>query len=173
MRPILFFIGYMGAGKSHAANRLASLTGINALDLDAAVEVSEGATATQLFQREGESAFRTAELRALKSAVQHDDVQIVACGGGTPSIPGALDWMKSHGHVIHLNLPFEVILSRLMDSKNEQQRPLLYHADGTAKTAAELSAHWQSRALHYAEADEVLNHAPETPDFQRWAKMLL
>lgn len=172
MRPILFFIGYMGVGKSHAASRLASLTGLEALDLDEAVEASEGATVAQLFQSAGESAFRIAELRALKGAVQHEDVQIVACGGGTPSISGALDWMKSSGHVIHLNLPFEVILSRLMDSRNAQQRPLLYHADGTAKSAAELRSHWQARALHYAEADEVLNHAPETSDFQRWAKML-
>ena len=173
MRSILFFIGYMGVGKSHAASRLASLTGLEALDLDEAVEASEGATVAKLFRSEGESAFRIAELRALKGAVQHEDVQIVACGGGTPSISGALDWMKSRGHVIHLNLPFEVIHSRLMDSGSEQQRPLLYHADGTAKSAAELRSHWQARAPHYAEADEVLNHAPETSDFQRWAKMLI
>ena len=172
MRPMLFFIVYMGAGKSHAASRLASLTGRKALDLDEVVEASEGATAAQLFQREGESAFRTAELRALKDAVQHNDVQIIACGGGTPIIPGALEWMKSHGHVILLNLSFEGILSRLMDSQNKQQRPLLYHADGTAKTAAELSAHWQSRMPHYAEAHEALTLAPEARDFQRWAKML-
>ena len=42
MKPVLFFIGFMGSGKSSVVRELAMRSSVDWVDLDAAIEEQEG-----------------------------------------------------------------------------------------------------------------------------------
>ena len=62
----VFLVGYMGAGKTSAAKALSVHSGLSMLDLDEALERQEGRTIIQLFEQEGEAAFRNKESALLR-----------------------------------------------------------------------------------------------------------
>lgn len=173
MRPVLFFIGYMGAGKSYVAREMASRGGWKIRDLDEAIEHSTGRTIDAIFREDGEATFRKMEMEVLNWLITDTEVQIIACGGGTPCIPGALDWMKSRGHVVHLNPPFDVIESRLKSATEKSRRPMLNDVHGKSKSDANVMAHWELRKSCYARADEQISGVPDASDFLRWERALL
>jgi shikimate kinase/3-dehydroquinate synthase len=55
------FVGFMGAGKTTAAKALASARGTRAVDIDAVIEERAGMTVREIFERDGEPAFRALE----------------------------------------------------------------------------------------------------------------
>ena len=61
LKPALVFIGFMGAGKSHAAREAAAALGVPADDADALLEAKLGEPIADVFARDGEAAFRAAE----------------------------------------------------------------------------------------------------------------
>jgi shikimate kinase / 3-dehydroquinate synthase len=74
------FVGFMGAGKTRAANGAAAVLGEPALDLDAAIERELGAPPEEVFERDGESRFREVEERLALEALRRGG--FVALGGG-------------------------------------------------------------------------------------------
>jgi shikimate kinase len=172
MKQVLFFIGYMAAGKSHTAREMASRGDWKVGDLDEAIEQNTGRKIGAIFREDGEAAFRKMEMDVLNWLIAQSEVQIIACGGGTPCIPGALDWMKSKGHVVHLNPPFDVIARRLKLASERSHRPMLSDFHGKIKSHEDLHAHWELRKTCYARADEQIGEAPVARDFLRWEKSL-
>jgi shikimate kinase len=172
MKSVLFFIGYMGSGKSHAILKMAEMNRFETVDLDRAIEQHKGMTIEEIFDQEGEASFRAMEMRLLKHLVVSEGIRVIGCGGGTPCIAGALDWMKSKGYVVHLSPPFEVIEERLFASTNAPHRPLLMNANGVMKSAEEVKRHWVSRNACYADADERLVKELGKEDFERWELLL-
>ncbi len=79
--PAIVFIGFMAAGKSAAAKAAAERLGTEARDSDALVEADAGMSIAEIFEREGEPAFREREERVVLELLE-DDAQIVALGGG-------------------------------------------------------------------------------------------
>jgi shikimate kinase len=173
MNSVLFFIGYMGAGKTYTVQRMAARCGKGFVDLDAAIEEEERATIPDLFRERGEEAFRIIEQQVLHRLVENEHVQLVACGGGTPCIAGMMNWMKSHGHVVHLNPSFDLIKKRLFEADKMHMRPLLLNPDGMLKTIEQIEQHWESRNACYSGADEVLASVPTEQDFRRWNGRLI
>ena len=53
----IFFIGYMGAGKSHTAKQLEEVTGRKCIDLDVAIEEQMGLSIEAAFAQRGEVFF--------------------------------------------------------------------------------------------------------------------
>jgi shikimate kinase / 3-dehydroquinate synthase len=79
----LVLIGFMGAGKTTAAQAAARSRAPPAADLDRVMEQRLGRPIAQVFAEDGEPAFRAAEETAALELLHAPDVDVVALGGGT------------------------------------------------------------------------------------------
>ena len=112
----------MGAGKSYVTKRLAPHLNAPTLDLDALIEAEAGKSIRQIFEEDGEVAFRTLEQELLYQTIERPPT-LVALGGGTPIYQENMDWIKQHGTSIFLDPSITTLLQRL--EKERAQRPLL------------------------------------------------
>ena len=80
-------VGPPGSGKSSVGAALAELLGLPLHDTDAAVEVAQGRTISDIFIEDGEPAFRALERAEVARALAEDD-GVLALGGGAPVDPG-------------------------------------------------------------------------------------
>jgi len=80
-------VGPPGSGKSSVGAALADLLGLPLHDTDAAVEVTQGRTISDIFIEDGEPAFRALERAEVARALAEDD-GVLALGGGAPVDPG-------------------------------------------------------------------------------------
>ncbi len=90
----LLLIGLRGSGKSTLGRELAIALGRPLIDLDEQTARSlNHPTAGDAFRTEGEPRFRLAEAAALARATE-TPAQVIALGGGTPTAPGASDFLS-------------------------------------------------------------------------------
>ncbi|MBK7873331.1 MAG: shikimate kinase [Saprospiraceae bacterium] len=147
----IFLIGFMGSGKSHVGKRLAHLCNIPFIDLDNEIEQQEGRTIPQIFEQNGEAAFRAIEQNALHKILKHEDA-VIATGGGTPCFFDNMNWMNQYGITIYLQTPVDILVERLQSER--AHRPLLQNLnDETLYTfiAEKLAA----REMYYLQAGVV------------------
>lgn len=121
MRPI-FLIGFMCSGKTTLGRALASRTGMRFIDLDNLIEEEQGMSVKDIFASRGEDEFRRLEADVLDRVSAMQDV-IIACGGGTPCQPGAMQLMNDRGLTIKLVPDNTRLVRRLMYGRHK--RPLL------------------------------------------------
>ena len=79
-RPV-FFVGFMGAGKTTVTRKLAHKYGLASVDADIYLEQQEGMRVRKIFSDYGEEKFREAEARVLAELAQKKPL-LVSCGGG-------------------------------------------------------------------------------------------
>lgn len=118
----IFLVGFMASGKSTVGPRVAKRLGLSFVDLDDVIEQDAERTIPAIFEAEGESGFRQREAEALRRVAQRDDV-VVALGGGTFVDAGNRRVALQHGTVVYLDVPPDVILSRV--AEEAAHRPLL------------------------------------------------
>ena len=82
----IFFVGFLGAGKSTLARNLGRMFHRRFVDTDRLVERKCGQTVSQIFKAEGEQRFRTLETEALESLASERSL-LVSCGGGVVETP--------------------------------------------------------------------------------------
>ncbi len=156
----IFFIGFMGAGKSWTGRRLADRLGWRFVDLDELIEQEAGMHIPAIFAKLGEEAFRKIEARTLRSLAESDRV-VVATGGGTPCFFDNMQWMNAHGETVYLKTAFPVLFSRLSKASG---RPLV---DGlsSSELAAFIRTMLDRRSRFYEQAKLVvpLNSSNEDP----------
>jgi shikimate kinase len=81
--------GLRACGKSTVGRRLAALLGQPFVELDERTLARTGAASvSEVWQTRGEPAWRAAEAEALAACLEHDG-QVVALGGGTPTVEAA------------------------------------------------------------------------------------
>lgn len=117
----LYFVGFMGTGKTTIGRAVAQQFGFQLFDADVEIERVAGKSIPQIFAEDGEPAFRAME----REFIEHghpDKCSVVACGGGLVVQPGMLELLKKKGVVICLHASLETILKRTQSSR---QRPLL------------------------------------------------
>lgn len=119
-RPV-FFIGFMGAGKTSVARRIARTCGVSSVDLDTFLERREGKRIKSIFAESGEEGFRLIETDVLAEIAGKDDPLLVSCGGGVVLREENRDILKSAGVVIHLRVSADEAASRIGDKSS---RPL-------------------------------------------------
>lgn len=84
----ILLIGFMGCGKSSVARLLAKKLGCNTCDIDTLIETAAGKPISQIFDEEGEEAFRQQETTQLKFVLENKaGPQVVASGGGIVTRP--------------------------------------------------------------------------------------
>lgn len=131
MRGCVFLIGYMGAGKTTLGRALAASPARGGgeppwrfFDLDEAVEQAYGHPVAEIFATAGEGRFRELEAAALHGLASLGAGTVVACGGGTPCFGDNMHFMLSHGTVVWLDAPVDVLVRRLLEAP-AGQRPLV------------------------------------------------
>lgn len=122
LEKTVFLIGFMGSGKSTVGKQLAQEFGVSFLDSDAEIEQNTGKTISEIFESEGEMAFRDLEQEfILKTDFRVP--KIVSCGGGLPCFNGLMNVLKEKGTVVFLNVEENEIIRRL--SAEKSKRPLI------------------------------------------------
>ncbi len=117
----IYLIGFMCSGKSSLGRALAQNLGWKFIDLDEEVMVRERMTIPEIFQEKGEDYFREAEFKTLKEISTLEYI-VIATGGGLGANREAVEYMKSMGKVVWIDVDFEEFLKRCGKDKN---RPLL------------------------------------------------
>ncbi|HVN59053.1 MAG TPA: shikimate kinase [Bacteroidales bacterium] len=123
----IYFIGYMGSGKSTAGRKLASMLGWDFIDLDEIIEEKNGRTIEEIFLFSGEGEFRKIESNLLRNIACRNNT-VISVGGGAPCFFGNMDFMNRTGRTIYLKMKPEDLSKRIRnDSKT---RPLLKGLSG-------------------------------------------
>ena len=118
----IFLIGYMGVGKTTLGKALADRTGLSFIDLDLFIEGRYRKTIRQIFEAEGEEAFREIERKALHEVAEFEDI-ILSTGGGTPCFFDNMDYMNRQADTVYLKAAPGVLYKHLLMGKSV--RPLL------------------------------------------------
>jgi shikimate kinase/3-dehydroquinate synthase len=153
-------VGLPGSGKSATARRLASRHGAALVDTDAEVEREAGLSIPEIFEAEGEAAFRARD-RAVVERIGAPTTgprieRVIATGGGTVMDPRNR-WSLYRGRVpVWLDIRPEAAAQRLRRSPSV--RPLVQGRDpvGTVRNLA------ASRARFYGAATAV--NSMQEPD---------
>ena len=119
----IVLVGLMGSGKTTAGRLLATRTGRPFVDSDEQVERRTGATVRQIFETQGEAAFRRVEADALAEALATPLPAVIAAAGGVVLSPASRALLKRPGSfVVWLRAGADVLAAR---AASGQHRPLL------------------------------------------------
>ena len=111
----IFLSGFMGCGKSKVGGILSERLGIPFIDSDAYIVDMVGKSIPDIFEQDGEPAFREFEHTCIKELSQKSNI-IIATGGGMMTFGRNWDLVKDCGFVIYINPGFEVCYDRIADS---------------------------------------------------------
>lgn len=154
----VWLVGMMGAGKSTIGPRLARRLGRRFIDTDEEVERAAGSRVAEIFEREGEPAFRSREREAIEACC--GKAAVVALGGGAVEPPGVRDRIAGAGTVIYLRARPETLLARVGDARG---RPLL-EGLSPAGQAGRLAELLERRRAAYESASIVIDTDDLPPD---------
>ncbi len=108
----VYLVGFMAAGKTTVARRLAKRLDWRAVDIDDVVERREHLTVAEIFARHGEPYFRVAERAALTEQLGVPHL-VVATGGGTFADPQNRAMINADGISVWLDISLEQAVARL------------------------------------------------------------
>jgi len=148
MKTSIALIGFMGTGKTAVGKTLAQRRGKEFVELDALIEQKAGKTIPEIFQQEGEVAFRELEIEVTKEVSRKKNV-VIACGGGIVLNQINIDRLKKENLIVYLTASPEIILKRTSSDKNE--RPLLMAND----RASQVKRLLQFREPFYERAADI------------------
>lgn len=134
-RPIAL-IGLMGAGKSSVGRVLGERLGVAMADLDSMLEVEEGCSIAELFERAGEAYFRSREGELLERALAAG-VRVIACGGGVVLDPIRRARLRERCRVVWLEVTPDEASRRV--AGDPVVRPLLAGGSRMERLAAVLA----------------------------------
>jgi len=99
------------------------MAGRRFLDTDDAIRTLTGKTAREIWDEGGAELFKQKETEACAFAFdQKGSKQVIATGGGIADNPDACALLASHGTLVFLNVPFQVLFSRVMQSAQRDGR---------------------------------------------------
>ena len=148
MKSSVALIGFMGTGKTAVGRALAKELGKRFIELDPLIEQKAGKSIPEIFQEDGEIAFRELEIAVTKEAAGEKDA-VIACGGGVVLNKVNIDRLKKEAVIVYLTASPKAILRRTLH--DDEERPLLKVANPT-QTIRELS---RFRQPFYKRAAEI------------------
>lgn len=119
-RPV-FLVGFMGAGKTSVARKLARMAGVASVDMDTYIERCEHKRVKEIFAEVGEEGFRAIETQTLYELGMKRDPMVVSCGGGVVLRPENRKALSELGLVVYLSVTAAEAASRISDVSS---RPL-------------------------------------------------
>jgi shikimate kinase/3-dehydroquinate synthase len=148
-RP-LFLNGMMGAGKSALGRAVAERARVPFVDLDVEVERRAGMSIREIFEKQGEAAFRVLERDGVVKELGDPTPRVIAVGGGSLLNRGLRLRALEQGLVLTLKATPDELIRRV---SGDASRPML----GAAPTEARVTELLEARASAYAEAHAVLD----------------
>jgi shikimate kinase len=142
----IYLIGFMGSGKTTIGKALSLSLNVPVIDSDEEISRQAGKTISEIFDAEGEAAFRLLEAECLRNLPVEDS--IITTGGGIILREENRIWMRENGVVIFLDASPNEILKRL---EGDKTRPLLI-GDKEAKVVKILS----ERLLLYVDTANLI-----------------
>jgi len=150
---LIFFIGFMGCGKTTWSRKLAAHLGYDFIDLDHLLEEQAGMTIAEYFSTHSEDSFRILESEVLKQTPYTQNT-VVSTGGGLPCFFDNMEWMNAHGKTVYIKLSPKTLVDRLERSKNK--RPLLHEKQGE-ELLAFITERLAEREAFYLQAGYTAN----------------
>lgn len=140
----IYLVGMMGAGKTTVGRILARELKYRFFDTDELIVRVANQSIAEIFEREGEEAFRKLETKVLGELCAYQN-SVVATGGGI--VTRSSNWSYLHyGIVVWLDVPVDRLYDRL---REDTARPLLREGDLKSKLQSLLN----ERERFYAQAD--------------------
>lgn len=154
MRTITL-IGMMGAGKTTVSKILGEKLNIPSIDMDMAIEISQGKTAVQIFNDFGEDFFRKTE-ESLLINIFRDENMIISTGGGMFENSRIRNLLLKNSVVIYLKTSPRIIFERV---KTSTQRPLL----NNNMSIENIKRILDNRTVNYEKAHYMITTDNKTP----------
>jgi Shikimate kinase len=141
---MIFFIGFMGVGKTFLGRKLAELWQMDFFDLDEEIEKTAGKDVNWIFQYKGEAYFRLLESKILTNWKKEG---IIATGGGVVIKENNRNFLKANQNTVVWLCPnWDVINSRILNSN----RPMVLQ-----RSKEELFALYCERQIFYRECADI------------------
>lgn len=165
-KPV-FFIGFMGAGKTSVSQQIAVTCGVASIDADEYLELREDRIVADIFAEDGEEAFRDIETDVLRDLASRSP-RLIGCGGGVVTKrPENAQIMKDAGYVVYLKVSADAAAARI---PNTDSRPMFKNLETARKTiverqpqyeaAADVEVNTEGRSIREV-AEEVVEHLLE------------
>ncbi|MBR4756300.1 MAG: shikimate kinase, partial [Bacteroidales bacterium] len=167
-------IGFMGSGKSCVGKELAELLpDMELIDLDDYIEAMTGRTISDIFEKDGEAAFREMEKSALENIFLTEELTgapcILSLGGGTVTTEACRKMVRRNTTCFYLKASIDTLVANLTLWPGD--RPMLRGRNGLRSRVKELMADrvplYEETAHHIIDVDgsdyhaaaiEILNH---------------
>jgi shikimate kinase len=153
----IVLVGMMGSGKTTVGSLLARRLGRQLIDSDSQVEDRTGRTVREIFETDGEPAFRTLETEALAVALASEPPAVIAAAGGVVLDPVNRSRIAEAGEVVWLHADPATLSER---TRSGGHRPLL--AEDPEGTLARLAE--ERRPLYADVADHEVDVADCGPE---------
>lgn len=121
---LITLTGFMGSGKTSAGRLVADALGCPFLDLDEIIVKKAGRSIPAIFEADGEKGFRRLEKQVLEQTVAKyaESTAILALGGGTVTVPGAIGLLQEKTLCIYLQADVDTLRANLEGRR--EGRPL-------------------------------------------------
>ncbi|MDA3820733.1 MAG: shikimate kinase [Candidatus Delongbacteria bacterium] len=146
----IYLTGFMGAGKSTLAKKLAAKLNLPYIDLDNEIERFCGKSIARIFADDGEKAFRKIESRQLVHASKKNDAFVMACGGGILESEQNLFTLQEYGVLVFVDTSIDIIKKRL--TEDNEERPLLKNMNNKDRRSF-IYGLYENRIARYNKAD--------------------
>jgi len=124
----VFFVGFMGAGKTSVARSVARTCSVAEIDMDHYLERRYEKKIADIFAESGEPYFRSLETKVLRDILAFDP-HLVSCGGGVVMARENRELLKQ-ACVVYLKVSLEETVRRISDPSS---RPMLQDLEKAEK----------------------------------------
>lgn len=145
----IVLVGLMGCGKSSIGRKLAERMELPFKDADTEIERAAGKTIPEIFEEDGEEAFRDGERRVISRLLSTSD-QVLATGGGAYMNAEVRTTISTTSVSIWLRADLDLLMERVSRRPN---RPLLQTKDPRAVMQKLMDERYPT----YAQADVVID----------------
>ena len=144
----IYLVGYMGAGKTTAARRLAHRLGWETVDTDALFEEKYKISVCDFFNKYDEALYRKLESEVLKATESLENT-VISTGGGTACYFDNMEWMNQHGLTVFMRISPQAAVDRVIHSRHK--RPLV-EGKSEEELTEFVNRHYASRMPFYEQA---------------------
>ncbi|TAE38346.1 MAG: shikimate kinase [Runella slithyformis] len=149
----IFLIGMPSSGKTTLGKELARHVRYRFVDTDRLIVKAAGMAINEIFAQKGEPHFRELE-RDILRVIRPNSKLVIATGGGMPCFFDNMDYIKTHGLSVFLDVPPSELYQR-MKRISANERPLYNPLDEQLLTT--LRQKHADRLSFYTQADISLS----------------